>query len=119
MALLFMRHPTGFWRLVPDVLAAIDQAVQDGVDIFSLSIGQNSPPATTITEFFNPFNATLLAGCQSNVFVAEAAEMESLLQKHWYPIAHGNRKFLAGIGLSCELYIRNCLPMLRHRELVE
>lgn len=43
------------------------QAVQDGVDIFGLSIGQNSPPATTITEFFNPFNATLLAGCQSNL----------------------------------------------------
>ncbi|GAV81468.1 Peptidase_S8 domain-containing protein/PA domain-containing protein/Inhibitor_I9 domain-containing protein/DUF1034 domain-containing protein [Cephalotus follicularis] len=62
-----------FGGFVADVVAAIDQAVHDGVDILSLSVGPNSPPATTKTTFLNPFDATLLAAVKAGVFVAQAA----------------------------------------------
>lgn len=50
-----------------------EQAVHDGVDILNLSVGPNSPPATTKTTFLNPFDATLLAAVKAGVFVAHAA----------------------------------------------
>ncbi|KAF2317202.1 hypothetical protein GH714_016601 [Hevea brasiliensis] len=62
-----------FGGFIADVVAAIDQAVHDGVDILSLSVGPNSPPATTKTTFLNPFDATLLAAVKAGVFVAQAA----------------------------------------------
>ncbi|KAE8674981.1 Subtilisin-like protease SBT2.5 [Hibiscus syriacus] len=62
-----------FGGFVADVVAAIDQAVHDGVDILSLSVGPNGPPATTKTTFLNPFDATLLGAVKAGVFVAQAA----------------------------------------------
>ncbi|KVI01431.1 Peptidase S8A, DUF1034 C-terminal [Cynara cardunculus var. scolymus] len=62
-----------FGGFVADVVAAIEQAVHDGVDILNLSVGPNSPPATTRTTFLNPFDAVLLSAVRSGVFVAQAA----------------------------------------------
>ncbi|KAK3033295.1 hypothetical protein RJ639_033226, partial [Escallonia herrerae] len=62
-----------FGGFVSDVVAAIEQAVHDGVDIINLSVGANSPPATTRTTFLNPFDATLLSAVKAGVFVSQAA----------------------------------------------
>ncbi|XP_047308553.1 subtilisin-like protease SBT2.5 [Impatiens glandulifera] len=62
-----------FGGFVADVVAAIDQAVHDGVDILNLSVGANSPPTATKTTFLNPFDATLLAAVKAGVFVVQAA----------------------------------------------
>lgn len=62
-----------FGGYVSDVVAAIEQAVQDGVDIINLSVGPNSPPASTRTTFLNPFDAALLSAVKAGVFVAQAA----------------------------------------------
>ncbi|CAL5041011.1 unnamed protein product [Urochloa decumbens] len=62
-----------FGGYVADVVAAIDQAVQDGVDILNLSVGPNSPPTATRTTFLNPFDAALLSAVKAGVFVAQAA----------------------------------------------
>ncbi|KAK2359067.1 subtilisin protease SBT2.5 [Trifolium repens] len=55
-----------------DVVAAIDQAVQDGVDIISLSIGPSKPTEDTLT-FLSIFDITLLFARKAGVFVAQAA----------------------------------------------
>ncbi|KAL9270898.1 Subtilisin-like protease SBT2.5-like protein, partial [Drosera capensis] len=62
-----------FGGFVADVVAAIEQAVQDGVDIINLSVGPNSPPAATKTTFLNPFDASLLSAVKAGIFVAQAA----------------------------------------------
>ncbi|XP_074592238.1 subtilisin-like protease SBT2.6 [Curcuma longa] len=62
-----------FGGYVSDVVAAIEQAVLDGVDILNLSIGPNSPPTTTRSTFLNPFDAALLSAVKAGVFVAQAA----------------------------------------------
>ncbi|AQK81150.1 Subtilisin-like protease SBT2.6 [Zea mays] len=62
-----------FGGYIADVVAAIDQAVQDGVDILNLSVGPNSPPTATRTTFLNPFDAALLSAVKAGVFVAQAA----------------------------------------------
>ncbi|XP_023757650.1 subtilisin-like protease SBT2.6 isoform X1 [Lactuca sativa] len=109
-----------FGGFVADVVAAIDQAVYDGVDILNLSVGPNSPPATTRTTFLNPFDATLLAAVKAGVFVAQAAGnggpyAKSLVsyspwimsvaaavddRRYKNHLTLGNGKILAGIGLS-------------------
>lgn len=109
-----------FGGFVADVVAAIDQAVHDGVDILSLSVGPNSPPATTKTTFLNPFDATLLAAVKAGVFVAQAAgnggpfpktlvsyspwitSVAAAIDDRRYKnhLTLGNGKILAGIGLS-------------------
>ncbi|KAL4590065.1 hypothetical protein LXL04_002984 [Taraxacum kok-saghyz] len=109
-----------FGGFVADVVAAIDQAVHDGVDILNLSVGPNSPPATTRTTFLNPFDATLLAAVKAGVFVAQAAGnggpyAKSLVsyspwivsvaaavddRRYKNHLTLGNGKILAGIGLS-------------------
>lgn len=109
-----------FGGFVADVVAAIDQAVHDGVDILSLSVGPNSPPATTKTTFLNPFDATLLAAVKAGVFVAQAAgnggpfpktlvsyspwitSVAAAIDDRRYKnhLNLGNGKILAGIGLS-------------------
>ncbi|KAI3896419.1 hypothetical protein MKX03_008581 [Papaver bracteatum] len=61
-----------FGGFVSDVVAAIDQAVHDGVDILNLSVGPNSPPATTRTTYLNPFDATLLSAVKAGIFVVQA-----------------------------------------------
>ncbi|KAK8487589.1 hypothetical protein V6N13_016414 [Hibiscus sabdariffa] len=109
-----------FGGFVADVVAAIDQAVHDGVDILSLSVGPNSPPTTTRTTFLNPFDATLLAAVKAGVFVAQAAgnggpfpktlvsyspwitSVAAAIDDRRYKnhLTLGNGKILAGIGLS-------------------
>ncbi|XP_008223890.1 PREDICTED: subtilisin-like protease SBT2.5 isoform X1 [Prunus mume] len=109
-----------FGGFVADVVAAIDQAVYDGVDILSLSVGPNSPPATTRTTYLNPFDATLLSAVKAGVFVAQAAgnggpfpktlvsyspwiaSVAAAIDDRRYKnhLMLGNGKILAGIGLS-------------------
>ncbi|XP_028774151.1 subtilisin-like protease SBT2.5 [Neltuma alba] len=109
-----------FGGYVADVVAAIDQAVHDGVDILSLSVGPNSPPATTKTTYLNPFDATLLGAVKAGVFVAQAAgnggpfpktlvsyspwiaSVAAAVDDRRYKnhLTLGNGKMLAGIGLS-------------------
>lgn len=109
-----------FGGFVADVVAAIDQAVYDGVDILSLSVGPNSPPATTKTTYLNPFDATLLSAVKAGVFVAQAAgnggpfpktlvsyspwiaSVAAAIDDRRYKnhLTLGNGKMLAGIGLS-------------------
>ncbi|GKA54617.1 subtilisin-like protease SBT2.6 [Tanacetum coccineum] len=60
-----------FGGFVADVVASIDQAVYDGVDILNLLVGPNCPHATAKTTFLNPFAATLLSA-----FKAGASEFE-------------------------------------------
>ncbi|KAI4372306.1 hypothetical protein MLD38_010552 [Melastoma candidum] len=55
-----------------DVIAAIDQAVQDGVDLISLAVGPDDPPEGTIT-FLSVFDVALLFARRAGVFVAQAA----------------------------------------------
>nr|CAD1827637.1 unnamed protein product [Ananas comosus var. bracteatus] len=62
-----------FGGYVSDVVAAIDQAVRDGVDVLNLSVGPNSPPTATRTTFLNPFDAALLSAVKAGVFVVQAA----------------------------------------------
>lgn len=101
------------------------QAVHDGVDILNLSVGPNSPPATTKTTFLNPFDAALLSAVKSGVFVAQAAGNggpfpKSLLsyspwitsvaaaiddRRYKNHLTLGNGKILPGIGLSRKFYI--------------
>ncbi|KAL8461522.1 hypothetical protein ACS0TY_032851 [Phlomoides rotata] len=54
-----------------DVLAAIDQAVLDGVDILSLSIGPDEPPEDTIT-FLGAFDIFMLSARKAGVLVVQA-----------------------------------------------
>ncbi|CAL5410598.1 unnamed protein product [Camellia sinensis] len=55
-----------------DVVAAIDQAAQDGVDILSLSIGPDELPEKTLT-FLNVFDIFMLSARKAGVFVVQAA----------------------------------------------
>ncbi|KAI3782296.1 hypothetical protein L2E82_12336 [Cichorium intybus] len=109
-----------FGGFVADVVAAIEQAVFDGVDILNLSVGPNSPPATTKTTFLNPFDATLLSAVKAGVFVAQAsgnggpaaktivsyspwiASVGAAVDDRRYKnhLTLGNGKILAGTGLS-------------------
>ncbi|KAG2692029.1 hypothetical protein I3843_08G033100 [Carya illinoinensis] len=109
-----------FGGYVADVVAAIDQAVYDGVDILNLSVGPNSPPADTKITFLNPFDATLLSAVKAGVFVAQAAgnggpfsktlvsyspwiaSVAAAIDDRRYKnhLTLGNGKILAGLGLS-------------------
>ncbi|GFP85073.1 subtilisin-like protease sbt3.3 [Phtheirospermum japonicum] len=55
-----------------DVLAAIDHAVLDGVDILTLSVGPDAPPEDTVT-FLSAFDIFLLSAHKAGVFVVQAA----------------------------------------------
>lgn len=86
----------------------------------SLSVGPNSPPATTKTTFLNPFDATLLGAVKAGVFVVQAAgnggpfpktlvsyspwitTVAAAIDDRRYKnhLTLGNGKMLAGIGLS-------------------
>ncbi|KAG9128693.1 hypothetical protein Leryth_022926 [Lithospermum erythrorhizon] len=61
-----------FGGFAADVVAAIDQAAQDGVDILSLSITPNRRPPG-IATFFNPIDMALLCAFKSGIFVIQAA----------------------------------------------
>lgn len=109
-----------FGGFVADVMAAIDQAVHDGVDILNLSVGPNSPPAATKTTFLNPFDVALLSAVKAGIFVAQAAgnggpfpktvlsyspwitSVAAAIDDRRYKnhLFLGNGKILSGIGLS-------------------
>ncbi|KAK9697552.1 hypothetical protein RND81_08G044600 [Saponaria officinalis] len=109
-----------FGGFVADVMAAIDQAVHDGVDIINLSVGPNSPPAETKTTFLNPFDLALLSAVKAGIFVAQAGgnggpfPKSMLSYSPWITsvaaaiddrryknhLTLGNRKELVGMGLS-------------------
>ncbi|KAK7348405.1 hypothetical protein VNO80_22960 [Phaseolus coccineus] len=55
-----------------DVIAAIDHAVLDGVDILSLSVGPKEPPQDMLT-FLNIFDISLLFARKAGVLVVQAA----------------------------------------------
>lgn len=61
-----------FGGFAADVVAAIDQAAQDGVDIVSLSITPNRRPPG-IATFFNPIDMALLSAVKAGIFVVQAA----------------------------------------------
>lgn len=61
-----------FGGFAADVVAAIDQAAQDGVDIISLSITPNRRPPGVAT-FFNPIDMSLLSAVKAGIFVVQAA----------------------------------------------
>lgn len=61
-----------FGGFAADVVAAIDQAAQDGVDIINLSITPNRRPPG-IATFFNPIDMALLSAVKSGIFVVQAA----------------------------------------------
>ncbi|RZS16804.1 hypothetical protein BHM03_00048855, partial [Ensete ventricosum] len=109
-----------FGGYVSDVVAAIEQAVLDGVDILNLSVGPNSPPTTTKATFLNPFDAALLSAVRAGVFVAQAAgnggpfpktlvsfspwitTVAAAIDDRRYKnnLTLGNGKILPGLGLS-------------------
>ncbi|XP_023742898.2 subtilisin-like protease SBT2.4 [Lactuca sativa] len=55
-----------------DVIAAMDQAIKDGVDILSLSIGPDEPPEKTIT-MLSMFDIFMLFAHKAGIFVVQAA----------------------------------------------
>ncbi|KAH7569437.1 hypothetical protein JRO89_XS06G0162300 [Xanthoceras sorbifolium] len=55
-----------------DVIAAIDQATHDGVDILTLSVGPDETPRDTIT-FLSVFDVFMLFARRAGVFVVQAA----------------------------------------------
>ncbi|KAL4586275.1 hypothetical protein LXL04_010911 [Taraxacum kok-saghyz] len=61
-----------FGGFAADVVAAIDQAAQDGVDVISLSITPNRRPPG-IATFFNPIDMALLSAYKTGIFVVQAA----------------------------------------------
>ncbi|XP_052199696.1 subtilisin-like protease SBT2.5 [Diospyros lotus] len=121
-----------FGGFVADVVAAIEQAVHDGVDILNLSVGPNSPPATTKTTFLNPFDATLLSAVKAGVFVAQAAgnggpfpktlvsyspwitSVAAAVDDRRYKnhLTMGNGKILPGIGLSPATHANQTFTMV-------
>ncbi|KAG0568710.1 hypothetical protein M758_6G037400 [Ceratodon purpureus] len=58
---------------IPDVIAACNQAVADGVDILSLSLGPNAPPGGATSTFLNILDVALLNAVKANVLVVQAA----------------------------------------------
>lgn len=106
-------------------MTSCKQAVKDGVDILSLSVGPNSPPTTTRTTFLNPFDATLLSAVKAGVFVAQAAgnggpfpktmvsyspwiaSVAAAVDDRQYKnyLTLGNGKILPGLGLSRKFII--------------
>ncbi|KAK2449344.1 subtilisin protease SBT2.5 [Trifolium repens] len=121
-----------FGGFVADVVAAIDQAVHDGVDILSLSVGPNGPPAATKTTFLNPFDATLLGAVKAGVFVAQAAgnggpfpkslvsyspwivSVAAAIDDRRYKnhLILGNGNILAGLGLSPSTHSNNTYTLV-------
>lgn len=109
----------GFGGFSADVVAAIDQAAQDGVDIISLSITPNRRPPG-IATFFNPIDMALLTAVKAGIFVVQAAgntgpSLNSVCsfspwiftvgaashdRVYYNSITLGDNKTLSGVGLA-------------------
>nr|GMD82282.1 subtilisin-like protease SBT2.5 [Ipomoea batatas] len=61
-----------FGGYMSDVVAAVDQAVEDGVDILSLSVGPSSVPSGD-SAFLNVLEVQLLFATRAGVLVVQAA----------------------------------------------
>ncbi|XP_020534253.1 subtilisin-like protease SBT2.5 isoform X2 [Jatropha curcas] len=61
-----------FGGYMSDVVAAVDQAVEDGVDILSLSIGPSGVPPGP-SAFLNVLETELLFATKAGIFVVQAA----------------------------------------------
>lgn len=129
-----MRLPLAALGYIFAYLFFCEQAVHDGVDILSLSVGPNSPPTTTKTTFLNPFDATLLGAVKAGVFVAQAAgnggpfpktlvsyspwitTVAAAIDDRRYKnhLTLGNGKMLAGIGLSRKFFSFLLLCFVEH-----
>ncbi|KAJ4963663.1 hypothetical protein NE237_023602 [Protea cynaroides] len=121
-----------FGGFVSDVVAAIEQAVHDGVDILNLSVGANSPPAKTRTTFLNPFDTALLSAVKAGVFVAQAAgnggpfpktllsyspwiaSVAAAIDDRRYKnhLSLGNGKILPGIGLAPATHLNQSFTLV-------
>ncbi|KAL6545593.1 hypothetical protein OROGR_009467 [Orobanche gracilis] len=65
------KAPDSFGGYMSDVVAAVDQAVEDGVDILSLSIGPSSVPSGS-SAFLNVLELELLFATKAGVLVVQA-----------------------------------------------
>nr|GFC56393.1 subtilisin-like protease SBT2.4 [Tanacetum cinerariifolium] len=105
------REPVG-WRHVhaiypsagtkTEVLAAMEQAIKDRVDILSLSIGPDAPPKKTLT-MFRMFDIFMLFARKADVFVIQATgnrDPDPYTTASYSPWAVGNGQRISGIGLS-------------------
>uniref|UniRef100_A0A7N0UJT0 Subtilisin-like protease SBT2.4 n=1 Tax=Kalanchoe fedtschenkoi TaxID=63787 RepID=A0A7N0UJT0_KALFE len=106
-----------------DVVAAIEQAVIDGVDILTLSVGPDEPPEDSVT-FLGLFDLVMLNARRAGVFVVQAAGNNGpgpytvVSYSPWavgvaasntdriYPgtLVLGNGQKIAGVGLSGETF---------------
>ncbi|KAL4563004.1 hypothetical protein LXL04_027035 [Taraxacum kok-saghyz] len=102
-----------------DVIAAMDQAIKDGVDILNLSIGPDEPPEKTIT-MLSMFDIFMLFAHKAGIFVVQAGgnrgpdSYSTVSYSPWvvgvascdidrtYPssLVLGNGQRISGIGLS-------------------
>ncbi|KAK4793891.1 hypothetical protein SAY86_011885 [Trapa natans] len=121
----------GFGGFAADVVAAIDQAAQDGVDVLSLSITPNRRPPG-IATFFNPIDMALLAAVKAGIFVVQAAgntgpspksissfspwifTVGAATQDRVYrnSITLGNNVSIPGVGLAPGTYKDSMLPLI-------
>ncbi|KAG2304045.1 hypothetical protein Bca52824_032696 [Brassica carinata] len=115
-----------FGGFAADIIAAIDQAAQDGVDIINLSITPNRRPPG-IATFFNPIDMALLSAVKAGIFVVQAAGNTGPAPKSmssfspWIftvgatshdrvytnSIILGNNVTISGVGLACNWYKNN------------
>ncbi|KAG9140883.1 hypothetical protein Leryth_010406 [Lithospermum erythrorhizon] len=122
-----------FGGFIADVVAAIEQAVEDGVDILNLSVGPDSPPAATKSTFLLNHRLMLsLLAARSWSFVVQAAgnggpspktvlsyspwitsvaaAVDDRRYKNHLTIGNGN--ILPGIGLSPNTHANRTFTMV-------
>ncbi|GAU18700.1 hypothetical protein TSUD_79880, partial [Trifolium subterraneum] len=120
-----------------DVVAAIDQAAQDRVDIICLSIAPNMCPSG-IATFFNPIDMALLSAIKAGIFVVQAAGNtgpSSMSMSSFSPwiftigatshdrlytnsLSLGNNVTILGVGLAPSTYENTMYKLIhKHRAL--